>query len=94
MPASLILKDKRVAADGTVVERVVYALPAPFADRPHGLKYRLYCGRKGRCLVRYDNEAGKGDHIHYGDSEQPYRFVSLEQLLCDFDDDVRRLTGG
>ncbi|MGH8524670.1 MAG: toxin-antitoxin system TumE family protein, partial [Gammaproteobacteria bacterium] len=30
------------------------------------LKYRLYCGRGGRCLVRYDNETGKGDHRHYG----------------------------
>ena len=94
MPARLVLKDKRVAANGTVVERVVYVLPTASPDRPHGLKYRLYCGRKGRCLVRYDNEAGKGEHVHYGDMEKPYRFVSLERLLRDFDDDVRRLTGG
>jgi len=77
-----------------VVERVVYQLPSATVERPHGLKYRLYCGRRGHCLVRYDNEAGKGDHVHCGETERPYRFVSLEQLLRDFDRDVRRLTGG
>jgi len=34
---------------------------------------RLFCGDAGGCcLVRYDNEQGKGDHVHYGDREQPY----------------------
>lgn len=94
MAARIVLKDKQVAADGTTVERVVYQLPAPTRERPHGLKYRLYCGRKGRCLVRYDNETGQGDHVHYGDRERVYRFVSLEQFLRDFERDVRRLTGG
>jgi Family of unknown function (DUF6516) len=80
--------------DGVVVERVVYELPHRSQKRPHGLKYRLYCGKDGRCIVRYDNEGGKGDHVHYGSKEQDYRFVSLEQLLVDFDRDVKRLLGG
>jgi hypothetical protein len=68
-------------------------LPAATADRPHGLKYRLYCGRNGDCLVRYDNEAGKGDHRHYGDDEEPYPFTTIEQLLADFRTDCARLAG-
>ena len=93
MKASLLLRDRKNFADGIVIERVVWQLPEASIERPHGLKYRLYCGRSGRCLVRYDNEAGKGDHRHYGNLEQPYRFVSLEQLLMDFDADIRRVTG-
>jgi len=41
--------------------------------------------------VRYDNEAGKGDHVHYGNEEHPYAFVSPEQLMADFLGDVTKL---
>jgi hypothetical protein len=85
---------RRVLPDGTLVETVVWRLPEPTPDRPHGLKYRLYCGRDGKCLVRYDNEIGKGDHIHYGEREVSYQFISLPRLLADFEADVKRLTQG
>ena len=62
-------------------------------DRPHAIKYRLYFGRSGKCLVRYDNEAGKGDHRHIGDKEFPYRFVSLARLRRDFESDVEKYGG-
>jgi hypothetical protein len=53
------------ASQGHVlVEMVIWTLPRASNDRPHGLKYRLYCGRDGNCLVRYDNETGKSDHRH------------------------------
>jgi hypothetical protein len=38
--------------------------------------------------VRYDNERGKGDHRHVNGTEEPYRFVSLSELLDDFQRDV------
>ncbi len=88
--AIAILNQRKVLGD-VVIEMVVWQLPQPSSDRPHGYKYRLYCGRAGKCLVRYDNETGKGDHIHYGDHERVYRFVSLEKLIADFEDDVTRL---
>ncbi|GMV43740.1 MAG: hypothetical protein AMXMBFR64_54560 [Myxococcales bacterium] len=56
------------------------------------MKYRLYCARPGQCVVRYDNERGKGDHRHYGDDEEPYDFTSLDQLIEDFVTDCERLT--
>ena len=80
---------KRVLPSGVVIEIAIYRLPQPDAGRPHGYKYRLFCGdAEGRCLVRYDNEQGKGDHVHYGDREQPYVFASAEQLLADFARDI------
>ena len=67
-----------------------YFLPARSAERPG----RGYCfQRGGHCVVRYDNEAGKGDHRHYGDREESYRFESLEKLLEDFREDCTRLAG-
>ena len=42
----------------------------------------------GQCVVRYDNEAGKGDHRHLGERELPYRFSTLQALLGDFWRDV------
>lgn len=62
-----------------------------FLIRPHGLKYRMYCGQADKCIVRYDNETGKGDHRHYGLSEESYHFESLEKLIEDFRNDCSRL---
>ena len=40
------------------------------------------------CVLRYDNEAGKGDHKHLDDREVPFDFTDLEQLQADFWADV------
>jgi hypothetical protein len=42
----------------------------------------------GQCVLRYDDEAGKGDHRHIGNLERPYAFVSHERLISDFWSDV------
>lgn len=42
----------------------------------------------GECVLRYDNEAGKGGHRHVRDREHEHRFKSAEQLLADFWSDV------
>jgi hypothetical protein len=55
-------------------------------DAPHGYSYRLHCGTlDGQTWVRFDNETGKGDHVHRGDMEQPYQFTTFERLLADFE---------
>ena len=41
------------------------------------------------CVLRYDNEAGKGDHRHIGKVEKSYKFVDPEGLLADFWNDVK-----
>lgn len=93
MKAALLFCDKYIYADGAIREMMIWQLPKRDRARLHGLKYRLYYGFPGRCLVRYDNEAGKGDHKHYGSQEVSYAFVSVEQLIYDFRKDVNRLRG-
>lgn len=90
--AQLLYRSKLIYPDGAIREMVLWELPKGSADRPHGLKYRLYYGlADGTCLVRYDNEAGKGDHRHYLGRETPYRFVTAEKLVDDFLANIARL---
>lgn len=92
MPKATCIINSKVVTGWWIIQRTVWVLPEAGAQRPHGLKYRLFCGDAARCLVRYDNETGKGDHRHYGDHEEPYVFTTLEDLLADFQADVTRLT--
>jgi len=39
---------------------------------------------EGVCVLRYDNEAGKGDHRHLRGAEEPYNFTDPDSLLADF----------
>lgn len=90
--AKLQLRSKLVYPDGSVQELVIWQLPAATPERPHGFKYRCYYGSAdGTCLVRYDNESGKGDHVHRGGIERSYAFESVEALLADFARDVARM---
>ena len=88
--ATLLFRNKKIK-DGLIIELVVWELDAPVKGCSHRFKYRLFCGSQetGACLVRYDNEQGKGDHRHVALREEPYRFSSLEGLLSDFERDVR-----
>jgi len=90
MKATQLLRRKFSQGD-TLVEMVIWKLPKSSHSHPHGIKYRLYCGRGGECIVRYDNEAGKGDHRHYGAAEEPYTFSGLDRLVDDFMQDCARL---
>jgi hypothetical protein len=45
----------------------------------------------GVCVLRYDNEAGKGDHRHWRGRESRYVFESVEGLLDAFQRDIERI---
>jgi hypothetical protein len=95
MRATLVIDRKVVFPDGAVLHMVLWRLPVADPERPHGLKYRFYYGlSSGACVVRYDNERGKGDHRHRDDREEPYRFVDIETLIADFLNDVAEARGG
>lgn len=92
--ANLLAKDRFEFADGSVAEFVVWELPNKTPDRPHGYKYRLYYGdNNGNCLVRYDNETGKGDHKHIGNKEVSYQFIDIDTLFDDFERDIYKIRG-
>ena len=89
MKAQLSARTKEFRDDGTLVEVVIWSLPEPLLASVHCFKYRLFYGRTGEDRVRYDNERGKGDHRHINGQELGYVFVSLDQLLDDFERDIQ-----
>jgi hypothetical protein len=90
MKATEYANQKIKLPDGSLVSVVIWLLPEPSDERPHGFKYRLnYCTAGGETLVRYDNEKGKGDHKHFANgTEAPYKFQDVDKLLDDFWHDV------
>jgi hypothetical protein len=88
--ASLIRSRKVVLATGHIVQIKIWLLPEPTNERPHSLKYSLFFGRPGERIVGYDNELGKGDHRHYRKQQQRYAFTTIEKLIADFEEDVRK----
>ena len=65
-------------------------MPEPVRGSEHSFKYALaYVVDRVRVL-RYDNEAGKVDHRHFGKDESPYESTTPERLLADFWNDVDR----
>ncbi|GAA0579820.1 toxin-antitoxin system TumE family protein [Caenispirillum bisanense] len=88
MGARLLLDERHIVADDAFVELRVWQVPAPVRASFHGYKYSLAYVVQGVCVLRYDNEAGKGDHRHLGDREEPYRFTTPAALLRDFWADV------
>ena len=93
--ATLILRSRFVHADGAIREMVLWRLPRPIPQRPHGFRFRLhYESADGRSLIRHDNETGKGDHCHVGGREERYRFGGVEVLVEDFLADIDRSRRG
>ncbi len=94
MKATLVYKNKIFVSEQTICEMIIWRLPTKSRERKHGLKYRLHFGKRdGTCLVRYDNETGKGDHRHYGELEESYKFSTYENLIADFLRDVNEMKG-
>ena len=90
MKAVLILNKRVAGSDGGFAEYVVWLLAEPLPPSGHRYKYRLAYVRDGECVVRYDNERGKGDHRHYGGKERLYPFSTPQQLIADFEADIVR----
>ena len=93
MKAERVIRERIVFGDGAILEMKVWRVPVQVPGSRHMLKYSLFYGRPGERLIGYDNERGKGDHRHYGEREEAYAFVSIEQMLLDFQADVERLRG-
>ena len=55
-----------------------------------GFKYRLAYVVSRQCVLRYDNERGKGDHRHIDGAESAYRFTTPDKLMADFETDIAR----
>ncbi|TFF18676.1 hypothetical protein E3C22_20825 [Jiella endophytica] len=89
MRAELLIRERRQVAPDAFIDAKVWRVPLPVRASDHAFKYSLALVAGDVCVFRYDNEAGKGDHLHRGSVELPYRFVSIEKLMNDFIGDVR-----
>jgi hypothetical protein len=71
MRARLLLRERRIVSEGRFVEIVIWQLPNPALGSVHAFKYRLAFVVDEECVLRFDNETGKGDHKHVGTEEVP-----------------------
>lgn len=88
MKAELLLRERHQIAPDAFAELRIWRVPQPVRGSRHEYKYALAYVVAGECLLRYDNEAGKGDHKHIGAEEMPYTFTTSAQLLADFWSDI------
>ena len=85
-----LIRRRVVLAADAFAEVVVWGVHEPSMPSSHLFKYRLAYIVGGECVLRYDNERGKGDHRHAGGSETVYTFTTPDQLMADFEADVMR----
>ncbi len=90
MRAILLVRTRIVYSSRSFAELVLWRLPKSVRGSVHEFKYRLAYVVDTECVVRYDNEFGKGDHRHFGTSEASYRFRTPEALIADFQNDIAR----
>ena len=88
MAAELIAQDRFPLDDHSFVALVIWRLPQPVRGCSHSFKYRLAYVEKDHCVIRFDNEAGKGHHKHIGRHETRIQFVSIARLYDDFYEEV------
>jgi len=91
MKAKLIEKSRTNLTDDAFIETALWLLPSPVPGSAHNFKYRLALVVNGECVLRYDNERGKGDHRHIGDREESFEFTTLKALIDAFNQDVERM---
>lgn len=94
MKAELLLRERQGLTETAFVEIVSWRVPQPVPASGHDFKYSLALVAAGVCILRYGNEAGKGDHKHIADHEVAYRFIDLVTLQADFWNDVETWRAG
>ena len=90
MKAVELLRTRVTYSEEAFAELVMWQRPKAVVGSTHRYKYRLAYGVNGECVVRYDNEVGKGDHRHIAGRHRAYVFTTPEQLMADFNRDIAR----
>ncbi len=90
MKARALVNRRIVLTPTAFVEMLLWEVPLPVRGSMHNYKYGLALVADGVCVLRYDNEAVKGDHRHLDNEEQSYSFEGVDRLIADFEADVRR----
>lgn len=91
MDAEELIRRRVAVIENGFADIVVWHVHKPVPGSTHNFKYRLAFVVDGQCVLRYDNESGKGDHRHLGGREEPYIFSDPRQLTTAF---LTRSRGG
>ena len=90
MEALELKRTRIVYSDVAFAELVLWQLPKASPGLAHRFKYRLAYVARGVCVLRYDNEAGKGDHRYSKGKESAYAFAEPAGLIAAFEADIAR----
>ena len=90
MKALELIRTRIVYSEKAFAELVLWQLPKPLAGSVHRFKYRLAYIVNSICVLRYDNESGKGDHRHYAGKQRAYAFSNPDKLIAAFQADITR----
>ncbi len=90
MKATELLHTRLALSEVAFAELVLWRVAKSVPGSTHAFKYRLAYVVNGMCVVRYDNETGKGDHRHFNTRERSYTFETPEKLIADFQADIAR----
>jgi hypothetical protein len=90
MKAIQLICTRIIYSESAFAELVLWRLPKPLDGSLHDFKYRLAYIVRGECVLRYDNETGKGAHRPFDGKESTYMFTTPEQLVADFQNDIER----
>lgn len=90
MQAVAVVRRRVVIATDAFVDVVIWRVPEPVPPSAHLFEYRLAYVVGERCVLRYDNERGKGDHRHTETEEESYSSSTPERLIKDFEADIAR----
>ena len=84
MKPRLVAKERLGFGENAFADVAIFEVPNPKLPSKHYYKYRLAYVVDEICVLRFDNEAGKGDHKHIGKNETEYVFIDLDSLINDF----------
>ena len=84
MRAVLPLKERRVLGNDRFADAVIWRVPKNIPGSAHDFKYRLALAVDNVCVLRFDNEAGKGDRKHVGTEQVPCTFTTPGRPVTDF----------
>ena len=90
MNADKLISTRIIYSEFAFAELILWHLPKPMVGSSHEFKYRLAYVVHGECVLRFDNELGKGDHQHFDGKESVYVFTAPEQLIADFQNEIER----
>ncbi len=90
MKAIELLRTRIVHSTSAFAKLVLWRVPDSVEGSLHPFKYRLAYVVNEVCVLRYDNEVGKGDHRHDGDVERRFKFTTPDKLIADVQADIAR----